>query len=287
MGLGKIFINSITREVGRNVGKGISNDLFGDWHATPVRIAGRNAKKAGWDINFVKKEEYDVSVQPEYEYKSLVSCFLVNGVLGTILFFLIPLVWGNIIWLLVKKQTNLYARIPMRKADGRTKIGYRELGDTYVKLESKRLLNDDEKKRMKICALLVLLGHLAVIGLAFAVTSEVDKPKKQQMENVNSADDIKREDTNTDLKTINSAEQNVVEKEPIKYNSIIIGSFGTESNAENLKKSLLNEGFENIDISKVGNVNRVSILISGSKEDAQEVLKKVKVNHKSAWISYN
>ena len=68
---------------------------------------------------------------------------------------------------------------------------------------------------------------------------------------------------------------------------IIIGSFGTESNAEKLKKSLLNEGFENIDISEVGNVNRVSILVSGSKEDAQEILKKVKVNHKSAWISYN
>ena len=68
--------------------------------------------------------------------------------------------------------------------------------------------------------------------------------------------------------------------------AIIIGSFGAIANAEKLKKSLIDEGFENIDISKVGNVNRVSILISGSKEDAQEVLKKVKVNHKSAWISY-
>lgn len=99
--------------------------------------------------------------------------------------------------------------------------------------------------------------------------------------------DIKREDTNTDLKTVNSDDQNVVEKTAIKYNSIIIGSFGAVSNAEKLKKSLLNEGFKNIDISKVGNINRVSILVSGSKEDAQELLKKVKVNHKTAWISYN
>ena len=68
---------------------------------------------------------------------------------------------------------------------------------------------------------------------------------------------------------------------------IIIGSFGAKENAEKLKKSLLNEGFENIDISKIGNINRVSILVSGSKEKAQEILKKVKVNHKSAWISYN
>ena len=175
----------------------------------------------------------------------------------------------------------------MRKADARTKIGYRELGDTYVKLESKRLLNDDEKKRMKICALLVLLGHLSVIGLAFGVPSEVDEPRKQQIENINSVDDIKRDDTKTELKTVNSVKQNVVQKTPVKYNSIIIGSFGAVSNAEKLKKSLLNEGFENIDISKIGKINRVSILVSGSKEKAQEILKKVKVNHKSAWISYN
>ena len=68
--------------------------------------------------------------------------------------------------------------------------------------------------------------------------------------------------------------------------SIIVGSFGAESNAEKLKKSLLKEGFENIEISKIGSVNRVSVLVSGSKEEAQEMLKKVKVNHKSAWISY-
>lgn len=27
MGLGKVYINSITRELGRNVGKGVSNDI--------------------------------------------------------------------------------------------------------------------------------------------------------------------------------------------------------------------------------------------------------------------
>ena len=74
---------------------------------------------------------------------------------------------------------------------------------------------------------------------------------------------------------------------PQNTSSIIIGSFGSKSNAENLKKSLINEGFDNIDISKVGNVYRVSVLVSGSKEKVQQVHKRVKVNHKSAWISYN
>jgi len=49
---------------------------------------------------------------------------------------------------------------------------------------------------------------------------------------------------------------------------------------------LIKEGFDNIDISKVGNVYRVSVLVSGSKEKVQQVHKRVKVYHKSAWISY-
>ena len=71
------------------------------------------------------------------------------------------------------------------------------------------------------------------------------------------------------------------------YSSIIIGSFGAKANAERQKQTLIKEGFDNIDISKVGNVYRVSVLVSGSKEKVQEVHKRVKVNHKSAWISYN
>ena len=45
MGLGNVFVRSISREIGRNVGKGISNDLFGDWHATPIRAASNAAQK--------------------------------------------------------------------------------------------------------------------------------------------------------------------------------------------------------------------------------------------------
>ena len=71
------------------------------------------------------------------------------------------------------------------------------------------------------------------------------------------------------------------------YASIIIGSFGAKANAERQKQTLVREGFDNINISKVGNVYRVSVLVSGSKEKVQEVHKRVKVYHKSAWISYN
>ena len=71
------------------------------------------------------------------------------------------------------------------------------------------------------------------------------------------------------------------------HSSIVIGSFGAMSNAERQKQTLIREGFDNVDISKVGNVYRVSVLVSGSKEKVQEVHKRVKVYHKSAWINDN
>ena len=69
--------------------------------------------------------------------------------------------------------------------------------------------------------------------------------------------------------------------------SIIIGSFGSKTNAEKQKQKLVSVGFDNINISKVGKVFKVSILVSGTKDQCQKILKKVKVYHKSAWISYN
>jgi len=66
--------------------------------------------------------------------------------------------------------------------------------------------------------------------------------------------------------------------------SIITGSFGNISNAEKQKQNLISKGFQNININKVGNVHRVSILVSNN-ENAKKVLEEVKKHHKSAWIS--
>ena len=53
MGLASTFTNSIVREIGRNYGKSISNDLVGDSHYTPVRMVGASssiARKRGLNI---------------------------------------------------------------------------------------------------------------------------------------------------------------------------------------------------------------------------------------------
>ena len=38
MSLGNIFVKSVVREIGRNYGKAISNDLLGSKHSTPIRV---------------------------------------------------------------------------------------------------------------------------------------------------------------------------------------------------------------------------------------------------------
>jgi hypothetical protein len=167
MGLIDTFTRSVVREVGRNVGKGISNDLFGDWHATPIRGASSASRKQGWDISFVEPEEFDVSSQPEWkgEGSSIYFKFVTNVILSFLYIgvFLLPFFT---IKDFTRKKTNLYARVPKRKRDGRTKAGYIDLGeDAWIQLKSKRLLTDEEKKRSKIYGLVELIAILVGVIL--------------------------------------------------------------------------------------------------------------------------
>ena len=167
MGLGDTFSRSIVREVGRNVGKGISNDLFGDWHATPIRGASSAAQKQGWDISFVELEEFDISKQPEWkgEGSSIYFKFVTNVILSFLYIgvFILPFFT---IKDFTRKKTNLYARVPKRRRDGRAKAGYRDLGeDAWIQLKSKRLLTNEEKKRSKINGLVELIAILIGIIL--------------------------------------------------------------------------------------------------------------------------
>ncbi len=95
------------------------------------------------------------------------------------------------------------------------------------------------------------------------------------------------------LKKINSKiEKNREDINPQKNNdsiisaSLIIGSFGSLENAKKLKKELVSEGYKNIEISKIGSVNRVSILLNDTKKNIKETQLKIKKTHKGVWISY-
>ena len=47
MGLGNVFVRSIVREVGRNYGKAVSNNLLGDKHSTPIRVINHLGANTG------------------------------------------------------------------------------------------------------------------------------------------------------------------------------------------------------------------------------------------------
>ena len=170
MGLGDVFVRSISREIGRNVGKGISNDLFGDWHATPVRGASSSSKRQGWDIRYVQSDEYDVSTQPGWKPNwGYFGSFFWNFIISVFLCFTF---FGPLIHALfsvkdfTRKKMNMWARVPMRRQDGRTKTGYRDLNThTYVELKSKRLLTEKEKTKSRIAGSLELLGIICGILL--------------------------------------------------------------------------------------------------------------------------
>lgn len=165
-----VFGRSVIREIGRNVGKGISNDLFGDWHATPVRASISQSNKMGFDVSLVDTSEYDLSDQPFYqEYKHWEA--VLYGFIGTL--FVIPIAWiyFAILKNLIKSKTELFARIPARKRDGRTKSGYKDHGYYFIKLKSKRLLSPEERSGAKITSLMLLIGHLIAFGGAYYVSN--------------------------------------------------------------------------------------------------------------------
>ena len=156
-----IFGRSVIREIGRNVGKGISNDLFGDWHATPVRIAGSAAAKKGYDLSYVNPEEFEVGEQPMDKggsWSIVVVWFFVSILLITA-----PLAWLFGLLEMFKSKTNLYASVPKRRKDGRTKDGYRDLGGrVLIMLSSQRKLTKPERTWYIVKGVLIMLTPFIV-----------------------------------------------------------------------------------------------------------------------------
>ena len=69
MGLASTFTNSIVREIGRNYGKSISNNLLGDSHSTPVRMV----RGGQTDITRKRRRIYENKLD---EYLQKFSIFL-------------------------------------------------------------------------------------------------------------------------------------------------------------------------------------------------------------------
>lgn len=128
--------------------------------------------------------------------------------------------------------------------------------------------------------ILVLIIILISIVFIFYINRWEDEPNKPVI------DKTKEENFEKKKPKLNITTDNPIILEKVYSASIIIGSFGSKTNAVKQRDILLKEGFKDIDISKVGKVHRVSVNVNGTKEKVIEVHNKVKVFHKDAWVSY-
>lgn len=144
----KGFIRSAVNQVGRDGGKVISNQVYGDKHATPVRMSGRN-KNESVEPRILKdqtqtapnksREDLLNSGYQEavFEHSFISNFFLLIGS------FIIPFI-GSFYWLIVavknfNKKTTLfygYKKRAIRKADKRYTTGSRIEGFKNVKVFS-------------------------------------------------------------------------------------------------------------------------------------------------------
>jgi hypothetical protein len=149
-----------------------------------------------------------------------------------------------------------------------------------IKTNSATLNQRHINQNSKVIIFFIVIALLLVIALPFLYE------KKHSRNTVKS---IESKQSNGFIEPLQTKKNNPTVSEENKYDnitSIVIGSFGAKLNAEKQKRKLISEGFSNIKISKFESLYRVSVLVSGSKKKVQEVYKRVRAYHKSAWISY-
>jgi hypothetical protein len=83
MGLASTFTNSIVREIGRNYGKSISNNLLGDSHSTPVRMV----RGGQTDITRKRRRIYENKLDEYLQKFSIFLCLFYLEILQKKIFY--------------------------------------------------------------------------------------------------------------------------------------------------------------------------------------------------------
>ena len=157
--LGKGFVRSAVNQVGRDGGKVISNQLYGDAHSTPHRITGDS------------KQVNSQFPEPPYEYCEQPSTFGI--VFRILLAFLFNIIGGVaiLIYGITKKQNAIYNKVikyesvPTYEQDRRYKSGVRYAGDVSIKKTYLVQATEDEEKRNLMTANIYIYSGAAIIGL--------------------------------------------------------------------------------------------------------------------------
>lgn len=132
---------------------------------------------------------------------------------------------------------------------------------------------ESSKRKEKSNRVILLLGFVVVL-LCIVFFFKINQSKE---------DDYSRFENTVDLPL---KKEQLKTLETKNHVSIIIGSFGYKSNAKKQQNILLNEGFNNIDITQIKSLYRVSVKVYGTKEKIKEIHNKIKLFQKDAWVSY-
>lgn len=161
-GLAKGFIRSAVNQVGRDAGKVVSNDLYGDRHSTPYRNVSGNKRIVEYgDI----KEEGTQVIEPSNTFAIIWSVIAFPiFIIGPIILLLV----GS--WKMKRKHIAhawVYESQAVYVSDRRRKLGVRYDGDNLTRRKVTVMATDEDMERNEKVAKTYIWG--AIIDFALFI----------------------------------------------------------------------------------------------------------------------
>lgn len=169
--LGKGLIRSAVNQIGRDGGRVVSNQLYGDAHSTPHRIVNNNSKPVIDGNDYVAqyaKEQTATGI-----ILRVIFAFFFNLLGAAVL-----LVYG------LKKKSKAafvtiyrYEQVPIYRKDNRYKMGVRYTGDMTVKKKYYSEADENTAERNKRIANIYIYSSIVILAIyiIMAVVMELQK----------------------------------------------------------------------------------------------------------------
>lgn len=168
--LGKGLIRSAVNQVGRDGGRVVSNQLYGDAHSTPHRIVNNNAKPV------IDGDDYVAQYAKEQTMTGIILRIIVAFVFN-VFGAAVLLVYG-----LKKKSKSAfstvyrYEQMPIYVKDGRYRGGVRYTGDMTVKKKYYSEADENTAERNKRIANIYIYSSIVILAIyIMAVVIELQK----------------------------------------------------------------------------------------------------------------
>lgn len=169
--LGKGFVRSAVNQVGRDGGKVISNEIYGDRHSTPVRVVGNNGTQPA-----AQQGETSETSDAEYVVHNRVPS--AGGIAARVFVaFLLNFLGGVVLLLYGYSKLRNADKIkgysvhnePQYESDRRYKNGMRYVGTVAVKSYSTYLATPEEEEQQRHVAKIYIIAGLAIIAFGIII----------------------------------------------------------------------------------------------------------------------